>query len=88
MALGIAAAISVDSYGYWSENYVNWIGYDGQTRGFWSAVWAETKRLFKGDAKAAVIALSGAIACGPAAPEVLFASAGIGSVYAAFEPYF
>lgn len=89
--VAIAAATCIDSYNYWLNNYAAWaseIFGNQNTRGFWGDVWGETKRLSKKDAEAAIIGSPGAIAAGPYGLEVLFASAGVGSVYAAFRPYF
>lgn len=94
-ALAIAAAVSIDSYEYWSENYLNWAGdlfedtpgVDPQS--FWGNVWKEVKRLANKDAEAAIQGgLGSAILVGTVAPEALLVSAGVGSVWAAFEPYF
>ena len=89
--LSVTAATWIDSYDYWMNNYELWLGQIGDiaTRGFWSDLWGEIKRISICDAECA---LEAAIVCGvmatPVTLEVAFVSAGVGSIFGAFEPYF
>jgi len=90
--LSVTAATWLDSYEYWMDNYELWQSQFGNilVRGssFWRDLWDEIKRISICDAECA---LEAAVVCGimatPLTLEVAFVSAGVGSLYGAFEPY-
>lgn len=82
--LSIIAATYLDSISYWNENLYNWVtdtplALDASWN--WRTFWKYVNRIGYADAEAALQCAYIAVLTGPLTLEVVFVSAGVGSVF-------